>query len=205
MTQRSAAPSGSGSRLGNVTGALLLGGSSARMGCDKARLQWQGRVWSTRAAEMLDSLFVETLLVGGDPEADAPGRRVVDPEGPESALRGLVGALEAATNPRVLVLATDLPLVSPDLLLALTAWPEADAVVPVDAQTEHPLCAIYRRDPCLEIARAALASKRLVLRAWLDEIDTARVSLARLGFADDDAAQLTNVNTPEDLARLGAC
>jgi molybdopterin-guanine dinucleotide biosynthesis protein A len=175
------------------------------MGRDKARLQWQGRAWSTRAAQMLDSLFVETLLVGGDPEADAPGRRVVDPEGQECALRGLVGALEAATQPRVLVLATDLPLVLPDLLLALTAWPEADAVVPVDAQAEQPLCAIYRREACLETARAALASKRLVLRAWLDEIDTARVSLAQLGFAEDEAAQLTNVNTPEDLARLGIC
>ncbi len=204
MTPRRAAPSRSGSRLGNVTGALLLGGTSTRMGRDKARLEWQGRLWSTRAAEMLDSLFIETLLVGGDPEADAPGRRVVDPAGQVCALRGLVGALAAATNPRVLVLATDLPLLSPDLLLALTAWPEADAVVPVDAQAEHPLCAIYRRDPCLGIARVALASNRLVFRAWLDEIDTVRVSLTQLGFADDDAALLTDVNTPEDLARLGA-
>ncbi len=154
---------------------------------------------------MLDSLFIETLLVGGDPEADAPGRRVADPAGQACALRGLVGALEAATNPRVLVLATDLPLLSADLLLALTAWPEADAVVPVDAQAEHPLCAIYRRDACVESARAALASNRLVLREWLDEIDTARVSLTRLGFADDDSALLTNVTTPEDLERLGIC
>ena len=205
MAQRSAASSGSGSRLGNVTGALLLGGASTRMGCDKTRLEWQGRLWSTRAAELLDSLFIETLLVGGDPEADAPGRRVADPAGQACPLRGLVGALEAATNPRVLVLATDLPLLSADLLLALTAWPEADAVVPVDAQAEHPLCAIYRRDACVESARAALASNRLVLREWLDEIDTARVSLTRLGFADADSAMLTNVNTPEDLARLGAC
>ena len=87
----------------------------------------------------------------------------------------------------------------------MTAWPEADAVVPDDAQAEHPLCAIYRRDTFLGIARAALASNRLVFRAWLDEIDTARVSLTQLGFADDDAALLTDVNTPEDLARLGAC
>ena len=117
----------------------------------------------------------------------------------------MVGALEAATNPRVLVLSHDLPRLSPDLLLALTAWPEADAVVPVDAQAEHPLCAIYRRDPCLEIARAALASKRLLLRDWLAEIDTARVSLEELGFLEDDSVLLGSANTPEDLTRLGAC
>lgn len=189
--------------FGNVTGALLLGGHSTRMGRDKARLEWQGEAWSTRTAKLLAGIFEETLLVGGEPPPDAPGRRVPDPEGPECALRGLVGALEAASCERVLVVATDLPLLSEDLLLALVAWPEQDAVVPVDADGAHPLCAIYRREPSVAVARRRLESGALALHGLLDALATDRVSLDDLGLADLGPAVLTNVNTPDDLARLG--
>jgi molybdopterin-guanine dinucleotide biosynthesis protein A len=191
-------------QLGNVTGALVLGGGSRRMGRDKAHLEWHGERWSTRAARQLEALFAETLLVGGAPESDAPGRRVSDPPGPPCALRGLVGALEAASAQRVLVVATDLPLLCDDLLLALTAWPERDVVVPCDAGGDHPLCAIYRRDRCLPVARAHLGSGRLALRDLLVALDTDHVTLSRLGLADLGSAPLTNVNTPEELALLEA-
>jgi molybdopterin-guanine dinucleotide biosynthesis protein A len=188
------------SLLGNITGALLLGGESTRMGRDKALLEWRGETWSTRAARLLAGLFSETLLVGGDPEPIAPGRRISDPAGPACALRGVVGALAAATSERVLVVATDLPFVSEDLLLALTAWPESDVVVPADEHGDHPLCAIYRRDVCLPIALAHLESDRLSLRDLLAAVDSDRVSLEQLGLGDLGAAPLTNINTPAELA-----
>jgi molybdopterin-guanine dinucleotide biosynthesis protein A len=190
------------SLLGNITGALLLGGESTRMGRDKAYLEWRGETWSTRAARLLAGLFSETLLVGGDPEPTAPGRRISDPSGPACALRGVVGALAAATSERVLVVATDLPFVSEDLLLALTAWPESDVVVPTDDAGDHPLCAIYRRDVCLPIALAHLESDRLSLRDLLAAVDSDRVSLEQLGLGDLGAAPLTNINTPAELALL---
>ncbi|MBW2426676.1 MAG: molybdenum cofactor guanylyltransferase [Deltaproteobacteria bacterium] len=189
-------------RIGNVTGALLLGGRSTRMGRDKARLEWQGEAWSTRIARLLDDLFEQTLLVGGDPEPEAPGIRVADPSGPACALRGLVGALEAASAERVIVVATDLPLLTADLLLALTAWPESDAVVPRDDRGDHPLCAIYRREACLAAARANLAAERLALRDLLSVVDTQRVALEALGVGIADADVLTNINTPEELATV---
>lgn len=191
-------------QLGNVAGALLLGGGSRRMGRDKAHLEWQGERWSTRTARRLDKLFAETLLIGGEPASDAPGRRVPDPPGPSCALRGLVGALEAADAERVLIVATDLPLLCDDLLVALTAWPERDVVVPCDADGDHPLCAIYRRGRCLAVARAHLESERLALRDLLAALDTDRVTLARLGLADIGPNPLTNINTPEELALLEA-
>ena len=190
------------SLLGDVTGALLLGGESTRMGRDKAHLEWRGETLSTRAANLLASLFSETLLVGGEPEPLAPGRRVSDPPGPGCALRGLVGALEAATSPRVVVIATDLPFLSEDLLLALTAWPESDVVAPVDAEGAHPLCAIYRRDICLSVARSRFDSDRLSLRDLLADVDSDLVPLEALGLADLAPAPLTNINSPDELALL---
>ena len=192
----------SGTRLGNVAGALLLGGRSTRMGRDKARIVWQGQAWSTRIACLLDRLFEQSLLVGGEPEDAAPGLRVTDPPGPSCALRGLVAALEAAEPERVVVLATDLPFVDAELLLALTAWPEADVVVPVDERGAHPLCAIYRREPCLQLAREHLASERLSLQALLEGLQTDRVPIGDLGIQVKGRDPMTNVNTPGELAQL---
>jgi molybdopterin-guanine dinucleotide biosynthesis protein A len=104
----------------------------------------------------------------------------------------------------VLVVATDLPLLTADLLLALVAWPEADAVVPRTASGLHPLCALYRREPVLAVARARLADGRLALRGLLDAIDTATLEEADLARVDPDGTALMNVNTPEDLARARA-
>jgi molybdopterin-guanine dinucleotide biosynthesis protein A len=161
-----------GDRFANVAGAVLTGGASSRMGSDKAQLVVGGVASATRVARCLALLCEDVVLVGGDPPADAPGRRAPDAEGPRSALRGLVSALAAVRAEFVLVVATDLPFVTPDLLLALVAWPEADAVVPRTPDGAHPLCALYRREVALAAARRHLAEGRLALSALLGAIAT---------------------------------
>jgi molybdopterin-guanine dinucleotide biosynthesis protein A len=195
------AAQGSG-RFASVSGAVLVGGASQRMGLDKAGLEFRGESLAARAAGLLEGVCEDVVLVGGDPPVDAPGRRAPDPEGPRCALRGLVGALEAARGERVLVLATDLPLVTPDLLLALVAYPQADAVAPRGVDGAQPLCAIYRRDTVLPVARAHLADGRLALSALLEEIQTEWLEGDALRILDPRGAVLTNVNAPEDLAAL---
>ncbi len=174
------------------------------MGRDKAGVALQGVPFATRLASLLSTLVEDVLLVGGDPPVEAPGRRVSDPRGPACALRGLVGALEAATTPRVLVLATDLPLVTPDLLLALVAFPEADAVVPCPREGPQPLCALYRRAPVWVAARARLDAGDLALRGVLDDIGVHRLEPDDLAVLDREGRALWNVNTPEDLERARA-
>ena len=103
-------------------------------------------------------LFEEVLIVGGEPPADAPGRRVADPPGPPlRAARHRRARSRPRAAERVLVLATDLPLVTPDLLLALVARPEADVVVPRDGDGRHTLCALYRRERVLAAAHARIS------------------------------------------------
>lgn len=194
----------SADRLANVSAALLLGGASSRMGRDKARLDAGGVPLATRLARRLDALFDEVLLVGGEPPADAPGRRVPDPDGPRCALRGLVGALAAARAPRVLVVATDLPLLAPELLLALVAWPEADVVLPRRAGRPEPLCALWRRDAVLPLARERLAAGRLALRELIDAVGASWLEGEDLRAVDPEDLALANANTPEEWAALRA-
>jgi len=191
-----------GGRLATISAAVLLGGRSSRMGRDKAHLPVAGVAAATRIGRLLAGLFDDVILVGGDAPADAPGRRVSDVDGPVCALRGLVSALDAARTPRLLVVATDLPLLSVDLLLALVAFPEADAVVPRSTDGVHPLCALYARDTVLPTARAHLRAGRLKLRDLLDAIDTIDIAPADLRLLDSASRALTNVNTPADLTTL---
>ena len=186
-------------KLETVTAALLVGGASSRMGRDKARLELAGVANATRLAALLDGLFAEVLLVGGEPPADAPGRRVPDVDGPRCALRGVVSALAFARAERVLLLATDLPLVTPELLLGLVAWPEGDAVLPRDARGPQPLCGVYRREPALAAARSRLAAERLALAGWLEELEVRVLPDDVLSSLDPEGVTMSNLNTPDDL------
>lgn len=159
---------------------MLVGAAPETAGRGAAARTRHAPSGATRAARLLAALFEEVLLVGGEPRPEAPGRRVGDPPGPPCALRGLVAALAAAEAPRVLVVAAGEARLTPDLALALVAWPEAEAVVPRSAEGAHPLCALYARHAVLPVARAHLEAGRLALADLLDAVATAWLAGADL-------------------------
>ncbi|MCP3984556.1 MAG: molybdenum cofactor guanylyltransferase [bacterium] len=189
-------------RFADVTGAVLLGGESSRMNQDKAHLDVGGVAAATRIARLLEGFCAEVLLVGGTPPSDAPGRVVTDPAGPLCALRGLSGALAAARTEKVLVLATDYLAVTPELLLGLLAFPEADAVVPRTERNRHPLCALYRRKPATVVAASALAAGTLALGSFVDSLKVNWLDGVHLSRLDPRGTALANVNTPDELTAL---
>ncbi|MAE93762.1 MAG: hypothetical protein CL910_03800 [Deltaproteobacteria bacterium] len=191
-------------RFADVTGAILLGGASERMGGDKAQTPLAGRPAAAQLALRLESLCGEVLLVGGHPPPGAPGRRVEDPPGPRSALRGLVGALRAARTEKVLVLATDYYGITRELLLALLASPETDAVVPRETGQIHPLCALYRRQEVLAPAREALAGGNLALHRLVEGLEVGFLEGDDLARFDAGGRALANVNTRAELAAFHA-
>ena len=176
------------------------------MGRDKASLELGGVPLATRLGELLSRFFLEVLLVGGEPPRGAPGRFVPDTgaDSQRCALRGLVSALEHASAERVLVLATDMPLVTPDLILGLTAWPEHDAVLPRREGLADPLCAIYRREPALAVATEHLRAGDLALGSLLDALDSSYIEGPDLDTLDPDRSALYNLNRLEDLERAEA-
>lgn len=161
MSGRAAdAPPSREGRLGNVSAALLLDGGAPT---DAAR--------ATAEATRLAGLFLDVMLVGGRPPAGAPGRPVPEVDGPAGPLRALVSALEAARAERVLVLSAAHGAVPSDLLLALTVFPDAPAVVPRTAAGPQPLCAIYGRAEALPAARRALDRGAPSLPEWIGTLE----------------------------------
>lgn len=190
-----------GGRIRNVSAALLAGGDSRRMGDDKSRVVLGGVPLGARVAGVLGDIFEDVAWVGGEPPAFPSLRYVADGPGSPSALRGLVAALEAARAPRLVVVATDLALVTPALLLGLLAAPQADVVAPVNDEGPQPLCAIYRVDVALEVASRRLQAGRLSLRGLLEELASSWVEREDLASLDPTGQALSNLNTPDDVAR----
>lgn len=187
-----------------LLGAVLIGGSSRRMGRDKARLPWRGRPLALHVAAALSAVAGEVVLVGSRPGDDRfPGVRTIADRRPgEGPLAGLHAALEAAGGRAVLLAACDLPGVSPELARWVAGSglpPEGPprARVPVADGRAQPLFALYSA-ACREPAEAALARGERSMTGFLERLAVERLVVTpALPFYHRDL--MRNVNRPDDL------
>jgi len=204
----SSGPSAAGGRTGSggggtaVAGLLLTGGRSSRLGTDKALLRRPGE--TTPLAQVLAG----RLSAAASPVCEVgPGRTALpqvtgDPgEGPLTAVVAGRRALRALGHDGpVLVLATDLPNVSEELLAWIAGRPEAGSVVPVVAGRPQPLCArwsVADLDRAEALAAGGGRRAREVFgpgTSYLDEQAWGSVATVE---------QFADVDTPEEADRLG--
>jgi len=174
----------------DLTGVLLVGGASSRFGSPKALARLDGETLADRSWRTLGEACGARLAVGKDSDGlDLPFPVLDDGSETRAALAGLVAGLRAAPTDLCVVVPVDTPLVTSELLLEL-AEACADAAV---SQT-GPLPGAYARS-ALPVLERRLADGRLALHEALEELETSRIEL--------DPALLTNVNTPDELLRLG--
>jgi molybdenum cofactor guanylyltransferase len=165
-----------------LTGILLVGGSSSRFGSPKALARFEGETLAERAWRLLGDVCAERIAIG---RSDGlPFETLQDPgTGPVAAI---AAGLRSATHDVAVVVPVDMPLLTGEALRLL-----ADACHDVAVAQAGPLpCAVARH------ALPAFVTGERRLRTVLDGLDTARIEL--------EAELLANVNTPADLDRLGA-
>jgi molybdopterin-guanine dinucleotide biosynthesis protein A len=187
-----------------AAGLLLTGGTSRRMGVDKATLVVVGRPepLARRTARLLAEATGPALEVGPG-HTDLPAvLEDVPGSGPLAAVAAGVRRLRALgwDGPAVVV-ATDLPLLTLGLLVWLADHPSSRSVVPVAQGTPQTLCARYAPDD-LERAVVLAATGR---RSMRDLLEGSRALLAGPELWEGAAGgpgALTDVDTPSDLSRL---
>lgn len=179
--------------------AILAGGRAARFGGrDKSALLIDGETIRDRQLAALAPICSDVMIVGGD---GATVNDIVPGCGP---LGGLHAALTAMRGDALLLIACDMPSLSPAFLAYLLSLAGgADVVVPTSERGYHPLCAVYTR-ACLEPAAARLADRRLKMRELIDAMRTRVVPVEDIRPFGDPERLLTNVNTPADYAGLEA-
>jgi molybdopterin-guanine dinucleotide biosynthesis protein A len=117
-------------------------------------------------------------------------------------LAALVAGADALGVLPVLLLACDMPFVDAPLLELLATWPGDGAVVPVSSERVQYTCARYGT-ATLDRARASLAAGGRALKHVVDDGSTSYVDEAQWRAVAPPHA-FTDVDTPEDLARLRA-
>jgi len=183
-----------GARPEPVTGIVLAGGKSSRMGTDKALLDIGGRSAAARALDMLAPLTDATLVVASADNRERLGavRCVTDKAPGMGPLMGLATGLESSHTEINLAVACDIPEIQADLVYRMLAEIDGkDIVVPSFTEGRYePLLALYRRSLAPAAAGLLAQQKRRVAALF----DHGRTCVLRV----DDAGWYRNLNTPGD-------
>ncbi len=178
-------------------GFVLAGGGSTRMGRDKAFLPLDDSTLIEQIAARVLQVAGPVTLVGPRKRYCRLGYPVIEDRiagcGP---LGGVFSALSVTRADWNLILACDMPSVTPEFLDALFRAAEiagADCVVPKTAAGLDPLCAVYHRR-CRDLAGAAIARNALKMHDFVSD-------LRAITWPVIDPSLLANMNTPEEWSR----
>jgi len=184
----------------SLTGFILAGGQSSRMGTDKALLQLNGETLLARALRLVGAVCAEARIVGSVARLSGYEAVVEDIFPNRGPLGGIHAALKSSGTELNLVLAVDLPLIEVrflDYLVARACAGEAVVTVPRASGGWQPLCAVYRR-AFAPIAEAALAQGKNKIDALFASVTTEILDEDELTCAGFSPAMFRNLNTPED-------
>ncbi len=186
------------------TGVILAGGAASRFhGAAKGLERVTGTRIIDRVANALREATDTLLLIANDPGAHewlsgvaVASDRLIG----QGSLGGIHAALVTAGGP-VIIVAWDMPFVTPSLLQALrAAAPEGDAVVPESGSKRglEPLCAYYSQACIAPIEKRLAADDRRVI-GFYDDIRLVRLSHEQVARHGDPTVMFMNVNTPDEL------
>lgn len=184
-----------------VSGVILAGGASRRMGRDKALLDLGGRPLIAVVAERLRAVVGEVIICADQVERYAPfaDRCVPDVYPGVGTLGGLHAGLAAAAHEWAIVVGCDMPFIRP----ALLAWFVAAAANSDLAILRHPdgrvepLHAVYHRR-CLSAIEAAIVAGERRADAFHAGLRVRYVSPEELAPLDPNLWSFRNLNTPEE-------
>jgi molybdopterin-guanine dinucleotide biosynthesis protein A len=178
---------------------VLSGGGAARLGgADKASIEVGGRTLLEHAiAALVDA--AEVVVVGSEVPTSRPVTFTREDPAGGGPVAGLLAGIRAlARRPdRVVVLAVDMPLVSPETVRRLLGAAQDDGAVLVDAWgRDQYLCAAYSVRAIERASRADddTGGRGVAMRDLVSDL-----RLERVVAVDDEAEDL---DTWEDLARF---
>jgi molybdopterin-guanine dinucleotide biosynthesis protein A len=184
----------------NITGVLLAGGKSLRMGHDKARIEIGGQPLLSRSLDLLCRYFTTVLIAGDRPDVARPGIPAIPDIYPGSALGGLYTGLQSAQTEWIFVAPCDMPYPDPKILeLLLKQRDGADAVVPRTPHGYEPVFALYHKN-CLPHMEAMLQQGQYRIYDFYQRIKVNYLDWQQMPAGWERS--LLNINTPEQLEQL---
>jgi molybdenum cofactor guanylyltransferase len=188
--------------VNDLTGFVLAGGKSSRMGSDKAFLTLGPESLLDRALRLLASVTQDVRIVGDKIKFATYAPTVIEDVYPQRGpLGGIHAALSRSPSELNLILATDMPLIKPEFLVYLTAQARNTATVvtvPNAGGGFQPLCAVYCRQ-FAELAEESLRGGNNKIDVLFAKTTVQVITEEQLSARGFSAAMFRNLNTKEDL------
>lgn len=189
-----------------VTGVILAGGKSRRMGQNKAFLRQGNNTLIGHVIRCMRSITDELLLITNNPDEYTHLDIVMHNDIRQNAgtLGGIHSGLTHASHETVICVGCDSPFLRPNLLNYLVSVLENyDAVMPMSYRTDNTdmtlqtLCAVYSKS-CIPIIEDMLKQSELRVHALQEHANVLCLSPETWNLYDPDGISFFNVNTPED-------
>ena len=188
-----------------MTGLIIAGGKSRRLGIDKRFLDIGGRPCIQRVLDAYRGIFDEILIVADatEPFQSLGVRVVVDLVPGRATLGGLYTGLHFAAREQVFAAASDMPWLSPRTIQVVLAQAgRGDIVIPDVGGKLQPMHAVYSK-ACLPVLKSLVESDRLKVQdlCGRPELTVHRIPESAFATVDPELRSFFNINTPDDLAK----
>lgn len=170
------------------------------MGRDKALITLDGRTLLDRALDLLEPEVQELLVIGDPQRYGHVGPFVIGDDIPGvGPLGGIITAMRYASHDRMLVIACDMPNLTPEVLRFLKAnlQHDAHALVPACDGRPEPLAAAYHRR-CRSAFESCVAQGEWKVSNALEQVGATFVQICP-GEDGWPETLFRNINTPNDL------
>ena len=188
--------------LSDITGVILAGGKSSRFGSNKALAMVDGKPLIQHVADLISSLFAESLLVTNTPaEYEFLSLPMTHDRYRDSGpLAGIHAALLKIRTPRAFVVACDMPNLSQELIqyICNINGQEYDVIIPSPENGQEPLFGIYHKKS-LAVIESYLQQKDFKIISLLEDLQVRRVSEQEILSITGNLGCFKNINRPTDL------
>lgn len=129
----------------NITGVIMAGGKSSRMGTDKGLMDFQGKPMIQYGIDLLSTFFKTVVISTNQDEYSQFGLTIIpDIHKNCGPIGGLHAVLSEIETEYAFLLSCDMPFVSTEVILKIVDASEYQlATVPVVGGKMEPLCALY--------------------------------------------------------------
>lgn len=183
----------------NITGIILIGGQSRRMGRDKGHMIHQGKTFVEHILTALNPLADKVLLVGDNRSYDTYGiKRVEDKFKDQGPIAGICAGLDASETEYNIILSCDVPLINTSVLrLLIEAHDhEFDLIQMSQGEFTYPLIGLYNKNCLAQLTEVLISGEKRLTEA------IKRLKVKTIMVDDEIKQLLVNINTKEDLKTI---
>lgn len=192
-------------KIRDVTGVILAGGRSTRYGKNKALVKVEGLPLIERALGVMEDIFHRVIVITNAPEEYAYlgvplFRDLIQGLGP---LGGIYTGLRMIQDPAGFFVACDMPFLNPHLIRYLVGLrDDFDVVIPRISEKIEALHGLYATRCGDSIERLIQSGTYQVFR-FFSSVSVRFVTDDEVRRWDPDLRSFLNINTPDELKRLG--